>query len=60
MGGFDVQRARAEFNVPEDFDIGAAFTVGYIDEAGIRPPERTRKSLDEIVFSGNWGSPARF
>jgi nitroreductase len=59
MGGFDAQRARQEFHVPDDFDIGAAFTVGYIDEANSRPPERTRKSLDEIVFADDWGSPAR-
>jgi nitroreductase len=58
MGGFDAQRARAEFHVPEDFEIGAAFAIGYIDEAGTMPAPRTRKALDEIVFSGDWGVPA--
>lgn len=58
MGGFDAQRARAEFNVPDDFDIGSAFAVGYIDEAKTPPPARTRKGIGEIVFSGDWGSPA--
>jgi nitroreductase len=58
MGGFDAQRARAEFHVPEDFEIGAAFAVGYIDESMKAPATRTRKPLEEIVFSGDWGRPA--
>ncbi|HWF12041.1 MAG TPA: nitroreductase family protein [Bryobacteraceae bacterium] len=58
MGGFDAQRARAEFHVPEDFEIGAAFAIGYIDETAHLPPARTRKGLEEIVFSGDWGIPA--
>jgi len=59
MGGFDSQRARAEFHVPDDFELGAAFAVGYIDEVATRPGPRTRKPLDEIVFQGDWGVPAR-
>jgi hypothetical protein len=58
MGGFDAQRARAEFHVPDDFEIGAAFAIGYIDESVVVPGARTRKALDEIVFSGDWGKPA--
>src|SRR5580658_5915939 len=41
MGGFDAQRAREEFHVPDDFEIGAAFAIGYIDEAGTAPAART-------------------
>jgi len=59
MGGFDAQRARSEFHIPDDFEIGAAFAIGYIDETATLPGVRTRKSLEEIVFSGDWGSPAR-
>lgn len=59
MGGFDAQRARTEFHVPDDFEIGAAFAVGYIDEATTVPPARARKAIEEIVFSGDWGSPAK-
>jgi nitroreductase len=58
MGGFDAQRARTEFHVPDDFEIGAAFAIGYIDEENTRPGDRTRKTLDQIVFSGDWGKPA--
>ncbi len=59
MGGFDAQRARAEFHVPDDFEIGAAFAIGYIDEAGTAPAARTRKDREGIVFGPDWGSPAR-
>jgi nitroreductase len=58
MGGFDAQKARTEFHVPDDFELGAAFALGYIDEVATRPGTRTRKPLDEIVFRGDWGSRA--
>ncbi len=59
MGGFDVARARAEFHVPDDYEIGAAFAIGYIDEDNTVPGARTRNSLEEIVFAGDWGRPAQ-
>lgn len=55
MGGFDAQRARAEFHVPDDFEIGAAFAIGYIDENAVRPGPRSRKPLQEMVFGHDWG-----
>ena len=58
MGGFDAQKARTEFHVPDDFEIGAAFAVGYIDEARVKAPERKRRELDEIVFGRDWGKAA--
>jgi len=58
MGGFDAQRARTEFHVPNDFEIGAAFAVGYIDEEKVKAPERNRRPAEEIVFGGDWGRPA--
>jgi len=57
MGGFDAEKARTEFHVPEDFEVGAAFAVGYIDEARVQPPSRSRKALREIVFRRDWGVP---
>jgi nitroreductase len=60
MGGFDAQRARTEFHVPDDFEIGAAFAIGYIDETGTVPAVRNRKTLEEIVFEGDWGAPVKF
>ncbi len=58
MGGFDTARARSEFHIPDDFELGAAFAIGYIDEETTKPPVRTRKELEEIVFAGDWGNPA--
>ena len=58
MGGFDTGRARSEFHIPDDFEVGAAFAIGYIDEATTIPGVRTRKELEEIDFSGDWGAPA--
>jgi len=60
MGGYDARKARAEFHVPDDFDLGAAFALGYIDESATKPPVRTRKLLEEIVFRGDWDGPAGF
>lgn len=59
MGGFDAVRARSEFDVPDDFEIGAAFAIGY--PAG--PPDqskRTRRPIEEIVFGPAWGSAVDF
>jgi nitroreductase len=60
MGGFDANRARTEFGVPDDFEIGAAFAAGYIDESATPPGGRTRKALPDLVFASTWGEPASF
>lgn len=58
MGGFDAQRARTEFGVPEDFEIGAAFVVGHLREGVAIPATRSRKPLEDLVFDADWGKPA--
>lgn len=64
MGGFDHARARQELGVPEDFEIGAAVALGYMNEAENGPtpeaPKRERKALGEIAFGGAWNEPLRF
>src|SRR5919107_1021608 len=58
MGGFDVQKARDVFNVPEDFEVGIMIAIGYQDTYHVLPDRlrekaftpRVRKSLSEIVF----------
>jgi len=60
MGGFDANRARMEFGVPEDFEIGAAFAAGYVDESATQTAARSRKPLTELVFSQTWGDTADF
>lgn len=66
MSGVDVEHARAECGVPEGFDVVAALAIGYVanpadvDEAwrdrDANP--RTRKSLDQYVFSSQWDAAA--
>jgi nitroreductase len=54
MGGFDAGRARTEFSIPEDFEVGAAFAIGYVAEDQA-PGERSRKPLEEVLFGTEWG-----
>ena len=65
MAGFDRDKIRAAFNVPEEFDPVACWAIGYLGDPGLLPDAlknmelqaRQRKPLSEIVF-GNWGEPA--
>ena len=58
MGGFDFQRAREVFNIPEDYEVGVMIAVGYQDIYHVLPDRlkekaftpRTRKSLSKIAF----------
>jgi nitroreductase len=58
MGGFDPARAREIFHVPDDFEIGAAFAIGYPAER--RPTERKRNPVSRMVFESDWEKPAGF
>lgn len=58
MGGFDPAKARELFHVPEDFEVGAAFAIGYPAEP--RPQERKRIPVSRIVFENDWENPASF
>ena len=67
MGGFDREKARVVFDVPEGYDPVTAIAVGYRGEADELPEDlragelgiRSRKSLDEIVFGRRWNEPVR-
>lgn len=67
MGGFDHDKARALFEIPEDFQTGAVWAIGYLGELEAIPDymqkmettPRQRKPLSEIVFNG-WGNPFEF
>ena len=58
MGGFDVQKAREVFNIPEDYEIGVMIAIGYQDTYGVLPDRlkekaftpRIRRPLSEIAF----------
>jgi nitroreductase len=67
MAGFDLERARREFNIPEGFTPLAMIAVGYpyrgdpddLPET-IRERElagRSRKPIGEIAFAGDWDAP---
>lgn len=65
MGGFDPEAVRTAFQVPADFDIVTAFTLGYpgpaelLDEP-LRSRElapRSRMPVEEILFWGAWPTP---
>ncbi|MFQ5818024.1 MAG: nitroreductase family protein [Terriglobia bacterium] len=63
MAGFQVEKARALFGIPEGYEPVAMMAVGYAAEADSLPEElrarelapRTRKALEEFVFTGGWG-----
>ncbi|HKD08092.1 MAG TPA: nitroreductase family protein [Bryobacteraceae bacterium] len=55
MAGFDAEKARAEFGIPLDFEVGAAFAIGYIAPGTPPPATRTRRPLEETVFGTKFG-----
>jgi len=54
MGGFDAATAREEFRIPEDFEVAAAFAIGY-SAADQIPGERSRRALADQAFGVEWG-----
>lgn len=68
MAGIDYERARTELSIPADYDIGAAIAVGYLGNPeklknerhrALEITPRSRKSIEEITFSGKWGEPLK-
>lgn len=65
MGGFDADKLRAAFAVPQQFSLMAMVSVGYPAEISTLSGEvleretapRTRRPLGELFFSGAWGKP---
>jgi len=66
MAGFDQEKARAAFGIPDSFHIGAVTALGHPGDPdtlpeGLREQElapRQRKPLGEIVFA-EWEKPAK-
>jgi nitroreductase len=54
MGGFDEQKIRQEFSIPDDFQPMSVMAVGYPSADEIQP-ERKRKPLSDNFFDGSWG-----
>jgi nitroreductase len=67
MAGFDVTRARSEFNIPESFTVLAMIAIGYpyrgnLDDLDEKTKAkelaaRSRKPVKEIAFAGTWDAP---
>ena len=67
MAGFDVERTRREFKIPEDYTPIAMIAIGYPyrGDLGALPEKvrdkelagRSRKQIGEIAFGGTWGEP---
>lgn len=66
MAGFSGDRARALFEIPDDFEPVVMLALGYLgdpDQLNERRraqelEPRTRKPLHEFVFAGRWGEVA--
>ncbi len=65
MGGFDADRTRREFGIPDQFTPMAMMSVGYPADPATFSPDvaerenapRKRRELNELFFAGDWGRP---
>jgi nitroreductase len=63
MAGFDVEKARREFSMPQDHEPVAVAAIGYPGDSAELPEKlctkeaspRKRKPLTNFVFEGGWG-----
>ncbi|HMS82158.1 MAG TPA: nitroreductase family protein [Nitrospira sp.] len=65
MAGFDVEKARAELQIPSGYEPVAMIAIGYPGSPDILPDQlrerelqpRSRRPIGEWTFSGQWGMP---
>ena len=68
MAGFDADRVRELYDVPEGVEPVAALALGRPGDPDELPEDlrerelspRTRDPLEETVFGGRWGEPAEW
>ncbi len=68
MGGFNADAAALSLEIPADYKVQVAFTLGYLGDAEILHPNlkklelsaRTRRPASESVFTGSFGQKADF
>ncbi|MEA3187213.1 MAG: hypothetical protein QOD99_1043 [Chthoniobacter sp.] len=66
MAGFDVEKARTTYEIPETHIPAATWALGYAGDPAQLDPEtrereadpRVRKPISEFVFTGKWGAIA--
>ncbi len=62
MAGFDVPKAKEVYGIPNGYDLVEAIALGYLGNPETlserllqrEQAPRTRKSLEQFVFSGSW------
>lgn len=64
MAGFDADKARTVLNVPDDFEVMAAYAIGYHGDKSQLPSEvqerevpSSRRPLQESIFEGGFSVP---
>ncbi len=62
MAGFDGDKARENFSIPDDFEPAAAIAIGHhhADSAGDSPSPRKRRSVEAFAYAGAWESAAPY
>jgi nitroreductase len=68
MAGFDAEKARTAFGIPENYEVGSMMTIGHaahpeslseqLREREVAP--RTRNPIESFVFEEELGRPAEF
>jgi nitroreductase len=66
IAGFDIEKARREFSIPQDYEPVAAAAIGYPGNSAELPEKlrkkdaspRRRKPLTNFVFEGDFGHSA--
>jgi nitroreductase len=66
MAGFDREKARETYGIPDGYEPVAAIAIGYMGDADGLPEHlrkrqeaaRSRRPLSEFVFAGEWGKTA--
>lgn len=65
MGGYEVEKARESFAIPDQYQPMAMLAIGYMADVNSLPEDikeretapRKRKPLGELFFSSHWGKP---
>ena len=60
MGGFDPDKARYVFEIPDVYSPVSVLAVGYKSDEPVELLKRERKELSEIVFTDKFGVPYNF
>jgi nitroreductase len=64
MAGFDKNKTRELFNLPENYEPATVIALGYLGDPGLLPEKyqqseqapQTRKKIEEFVFENEWNN----